>query len=105
QEVAKWQDQDYTTDFNPRLYLDMYCSTPPEDLAERDTLLHDNGLYIFFLLYNQREVSGQRLLDVGSGPTIYQVLSACERFSEIYLSDFVKGNREELQSWLNRSPG
>ncbi|XP_061432955.1 nicotinamide N-methyltransferase-like isoform X4 [Lethenteron reissneri] len=103
QEVEKWQKQDYTTDFNPRLYLDMYYSTPPDDLAEGDTLPH--VLQFLHSTFSKGGLSGQRLLDIGSGPTIYQVLSACERFSEIYLSEFVKGNREELQSWLNRSPG
>uniref|UniRef100_A0A8C4Q8B2 Nicotinamide N-methyltransferase n=1 Tax=Eptatretus burgeri TaxID=7764 RepID=A0A8C4Q8B2_EPTBU len=49
-------------------------------------------------------VRGQRLLDIGSGPTIYQVLSACENFEEIYLSDYIEQNRQQLQCWLDASP-
>lgn len=39
-------------------------------------------------------------MDVGSGPTLYQVMSGCEHFSRVILSDFLEVNRKELRSWL-----
>ncbi|KAF5927710.1 hypothetical protein HPG69_000616 [Diceros bicornis minor] len=39
------------------------------------------------------------------GPTIYQVLAACESFRDITLSDFTDRNWEELEMWLKKEPG
>ncbi|XP_058649851.1 phenylethanolamine N-methyltransferase isoform X2 [Onychostoma macrolepis] len=46
------------------------------------------------------DIRGDILVDVGSGPTLYQVMSGCERFDRVILSDFLEVNRRELQSWL-----
>ncbi|XP_058534059.1 indolethylamine N-methyltransferase isoform X2 [Ochotona princeps] len=50
-------------------------------------------------------LQGDTLIDIGTGPTIYQVLSACESFKDITLSDFTDRNREELDKWLKKRPG
>lgn len=50
-------------------------------------------------------LQGDTLIDIGTGPTIYQVLSACESFRDITLSDFTDRNREELDKWLKKKPG
>ncbi|XP_011781346.1 PREDICTED: zinc finger protein 92-like [Colobus angolensis palliatus] len=50
-------------------------------------------------------LQGDTLIDIGSGPTIYQVLAACESFRDITLSDFTDRNREELEKWLKKEPG
>lgn len=50
-------------------------------------------------------LGGDTLLDVGCGPTIYQLLSACERFQEIVAMDYTPQNRRELESWLRNEPG
>ncbi|KAG9464300.1 hypothetical protein GDO78_020165, partial [Eleutherodactylus coqui] len=49
-------------------------------------------------------VRGDTLLDFGTGPTIYQLLSACEVFDNIIVSDFVEQNRAEFQKWLKKDP-
>ncbi|XP_077106058.1 nicotinamide N-methyltransferase-like isoform X2 [Ranitomeya variabilis] len=49
-------------------------------------------------------IRGDTLLDFGSGPTIYQLLSACEVFDKIIVSDFLEQNRAELQKWLKKDP-
>uniref|UniRef100_A0A8C4RDH0 Phenylethanolamine N-methyltransferase n=1 Tax=Eptatretus burgeri TaxID=7764 RepID=A0A8C4RDH0_EPTBU len=49
-------------------------------------------------------VKGSRLLDVGTGPSLYQFFSACEKFSEIVLAEFSEANRQELQRWLSKDP-
>lgn len=51
------------------------------------------------------EVCGRTLIDVGSGPTIYQLLSACDHFEEVVATDFLEVNREELQRWVRGEPG
>ncbi|XP_049641286.1 indolethylamine N-methyltransferase-like [Suncus etruscus] len=48
---------------------------------------------------------GETLIDIGSGPTIYQLLAACEAFQDITMSDFTDHNREELLRWLKKDPG
>ncbi|KAG7257010.1 hypothetical protein CRUP_007058 [Coryphaenoides rupestris] len=49
---------------------------------------------------------GGLLVDVGSGPTLYQVLSGCEIFERLVLTDFLEVNRQELKRWLqDQGPG
>ncbi|XP_006039211.1 nicotinamide N-methyltransferase-like [Alligator sinensis] len=50
-------------------------------------------------------VTGHTLIDIGSGPTIYQLLSACESFKEIIASDYMDQNCQELLKWLKNEPG
>uniref|UniRef100_A0ACB8EYG4 Uncharacterized protein n=1 Tax=Sphaerodactylus townsendi TaxID=933632 RepID=A0ACB8EYG4_9SAUR len=50
-------------------------------------------------------LQGDTLIDIGSGPTIYQYLSACEYFREIVATDYTDQNREEMQRWLKKEPG
>lgn len=50
-------------------------------------------------------VGGDVLIDIGSGPTIYQLLSACEVFREIIVTDYTPQNLQELQKWLKKEPG
>ncbi|KAM3922655.1 nicotinamide N-methyltransferase-like [Leptodactylus fuscus] len=49
-------------------------------------------------------IRGETLLDFGSGPSIYQLLSACEVFDKIIASDYVEQNCAELQKWLKKDP-
>lgn len=44
-------------------------------------------------------------MDIGSGPTLYQVLSGCEVFSKVLLTDFLEVNRQELRRWLQDEGG
>lgn len=41
-------------------------------------------------------MGGDILIDIGSGPTIYQLLSACEVFREIIMSDYTELNLREV---------
>lgn len=52
----------------------------------------------------QGKVKGDTLMDIGTGPCIYQLLSACEAFKNIIVSDFTDKNREELNVWLKNQP-
>ncbi|KAI8515784.1 hypothetical protein Bbelb_065970 [Branchiostoma belcheri] len=44
---------------------------------------------------------GRRLLDVGSGPTVYQLISASRVCPEITCSDIHKGALAEIKKWKN----
>ncbi|XP_056404380.1 phenylethanolamine N-methyltransferase isoform X2 [Hyla sarda] len=51
------------------------------------------------------EIKGRTLVDIGSGPTIYQLLSAFEHFNETIMTDYLEVNRQELKMWLSSEPG
>jgi hypothetical protein len=40
------------------------------------------------------------LLDIGSGPTIYQLISAAQHMGDIYIAEYLPVNRSYLQQWL-----
>ncbi|KAB0371111.1 hypothetical protein FD755_017520 [Muntiacus reevesi] len=50
-------------------------------------------------------LEGKLLIDIGSGPTIYQFFSACESFQEIIATDYTDKNLQELEKWLKKMPG
>lgn len=50
-------------------------------------------------------MGGDILIDIGSGPTIYQLLSACEVFREIIMSDYTELNLREVDKWLKKELG
>ncbi|KAM3922652.1 nicotinamide N-methyltransferase-like [Leptodactylus fuscus] len=93
--------QSYIDEFNPKDYLQTYYE-PGEG-----TLL---GEWTDFVLKNLHEtftlggVRGETVLDFGTGPSIYQLLSACEVFDNIIVSDFLEQNRAEFQKWLKKDP-
>ncbi|XP_013005070.1 phenylethanolamine N-methyltransferase isoform X2 [Cavia porcellus] len=39
-----------------------------------------------------------------TGPTVYQLLSACAYFEDITMTDFLEVNRQELGRWLRQEP-
>uniref|UniRef100_A0A670JXF7 Nicotinamide N-methyltransferase-like n=1 Tax=Podarcis muralis TaxID=64176 RepID=A0A670JXF7_PODMU len=93
----------YAGHFNPKDYLDTYYtfSSAKE---------HENGFLIFYLknlhqAFILDDIKGDTLIDIGSGPTIYQFLSACESFGEIIATDYCEQNWEEMQRWLRKEPG
>lgn len=45
-------------------------------------------------------MNGELLVDIGSGPTLYQVLSGCEVFNKVLLTDYLEVNRRELRGWF-----
>ncbi|KAM9341182.1 phenylethanolamine N-methyltransferase-like [Symphorus nematophorus] len=79
--------------FDPKAYL-QYFYTPPQDviLPWKLACLHR--------AFTEGDISGDLLVDIGSGPTIYQVLSGCEVFNKVILTDFLEVNREVLKQWL-----
>ncbi|CAN7937978.1 unnamed protein product [Ixodes hexagonus] len=69
--------------------------------------------YSFLRYFYQRELHSifeslpdrkRSLLDVGCGPTTYNVFPATKSVQDVVLSDFVPGNRVEVEKWLKNAP-
>ncbi|XP_021489010.1 nicotinamide N-methyltransferase isoform X1 [Meriones unguiculatus] len=93
----------YLSHFNPQDYLEKYYSFGSRPSAENEILRH--LLKNLFKIFCLSGVKGELLIDIGSGPTIYQLLSACESFKEIIVTDYTDQNLRELQKWLKKEPG
>ncbi|XP_053125719.1 nicotinamide N-methyltransferase-like [Hemicordylus capensis] len=92
----------YDQHFAPKEYLKTYYSFSSGSSTEKDVLTFTlSKLHQVFITDG---IKGDTLIDVGSGPTIYQFLSACESFREIIASDYTDQNREEMQRWLRKEP-
>ncbi|XP_030077011.1 nicotinamide N-methyltransferase [Microcaecilia unicolor] len=93
----------YQAHFDPKLYMETYYA------GGSGHFFFDG--YMQFILKNlcktftSGDVKGDLLIDIGSGPTVYQFLSACESFKEIIATDYADQNRKELESWLKEEPG
>ncbi|CAH1246317.1 INMT [Branchiostoma lanceolatum] len=111
---------DYHKQFDPKKYLAMSCSPPAgseEEKYFRD--VHLKELHKVFdsdiLSVGQHSLSTSyltgvikprsRLLDVGTGPTIYQLISASRFCTEIVCAEYAEANRAEVQKWINGDPG
>ncbi|XP_059587756.1 nicotinamide N-methyltransferase-like [Alligator mississippiensis] len=91
----------YKAEFEPTAYLEYFK-------FGRGTLGDE---FLTFVLkhycktFTSGAVTGHTLTDIGSGPTIYQLLSACESFKEIIASDYIDQNCQELLKRLKNEPG
>ncbi|XP_064610919.1 phenylethanolamine N-methyltransferase-like [Liolophura sinensis] len=95
----------YTADYS-KFDPEAYCSTNFRTI-EGPVGQKQMRLFIFDSLqeiYNSGEISGEMLLDVGTGPTVYNLTSAAPHFSNIYLSDFSEVNRNAVWRWLINDP-
>lgn len=113
--------------FDPSAYLQYNYTPPRADFQRKDSIvpwklacLHraftegeEEGapsLYVAYIeilvcFFSSGDVGGELLVDVGSGPTLYQVLSGCEVFDKVLLTDFLEVNRQELKRWLQGGSG
>jgi hypothetical protein len=57
-----------------------------------------SSIYYFHL----GTVKGRRLLDIGCGPNIHNVMPAAKWFDEIILSDYTPANLEAQKQWLRK---
>ncbi|XP_030638919.1 phenylethanolamine N-methyltransferase-like [Chanos chanos] len=85
--------------FDPAAYL-QYIYTPPRANFDNKDNIAPWQLGWLHRAFTEGDVKGDILVDIGSGPTLYQVMSGCERFRRVILSDFVEANCRELQNWL-----
>ncbi len=79
-------------DFNPQVYLDDYYS----EMSEPNAFLLD----FYHKVYS--EVENGSLLEIGGGPTIYQLISASAKVNKIVFSEFLEANRNEILKFQNK---
>ncbi|XP_018430130.1 PREDICTED: nicotinamide N-methyltransferase-like isoform X2 [Nanorana parkeri] len=89
----------YLSSFDPKAYLTSFYSAG----SERDNIVKFR-LQKLHETFGPGGISGDVLIDIGSGPSIYQFLSACESFPHIIATDFTDQNRQELEKWLHNDP-
>ncbi|XP_068610857.1 phenylethanolamine N-methyltransferase-like [Brachionichthys hirsutus] len=97
--AAGAEASDYN-EFDPAEYLQCFYSAEVTCLEEEDSFM----CWILSRLhraFSEGDVRGDLLVDVGSGPTLHQVLSGCELFNKVILTDFLEVNRKELKLWLH----
>ncbi|XP_067127323.1 nicotinamide N-methyltransferase-like [Centruroides vittatus] len=51
-------------------------------------------------IFRDEAFRGERILDVGCGPTVDRMAAPSEYFSEIVLSDYTEHNRQAVREWL-----
>ncbi|TKS86608.1 Phenylethanolamine N-methyltransferase [Collichthys lucidus] len=85
--------------FDPAAYLQYNYTAPRADFKRQDSIVPWK-LGCLHRAFTEGDVSGELLVDIGSGPTLYQVLSGCEVFNRVILTDFLEVNRQELRRWL-----
>ncbi|NXN37789.1 NNMT methyltransferase, partial [Rhinoptilus africanus] len=93
----------YQQSFNPQEYLREYYRLS-DSQGKTKTFLMEN-LRALAKMFSLEGLRGNTLIDVGCGPTIYQLLSACENFEEIIALDYTDQNRRELEKWLKKEAG
>ena len=91
--------QDYCDKFNPNDYLQENYSV--NNLGPFH-LFKLNSLHQFYQSYPS--TAQLRVLDIGSGPSIANIISAAPHAAEIVLSEYTEANRSALLQWLNNDP-
>ncbi|XP_066463026.1 nicotinamide N-methyltransferase-like isoform X2 [Eleutherodactylus coqui] len=91
----------YDNRFDARKYLDFFYKMDPKTQKVDE----ESKFSLTFLsnLFSSGRVKGQSLIEIGAGPTIHYILSACETFEKIYLTDYSQESLDEIKKWLNRN--
>uniref|UniRef100_A0A8C3J6E0 Nicotinamide N-methyltransferase n=1 Tax=Calidris pygmaea TaxID=425635 RepID=A0A8C3J6E0_9CHAR len=93
----------YQRSFDPGEYLREFY-TLSNSQGQPNTFLMQN-LKSLWKMFSLEGLRGETLIDVGCGPTIYQILSACEHFQEIIALDYTDQNRwfpTTLEKWAEK---
>lgn len=101
-----YSSADHETNFIPRKYLEKYYSQARPDEFEKETIPFQlkTFYHLFYEILKQKISPESRLLEIGAGPSINLCLFSSNVFREIYLADYLEGNRKELMQWLNYEP-
>ncbi|XP_040271527.1 nicotinamide N-methyltransferase-like [Bufo bufo] len=96
--VSTSYNQVYEKNFDARKYLDMFYGMDPktQEIDEESIFL----LTFLSNVFSSGRVKGHSLIEIGAGPSIHNILSACEVFEKIYLTDYFQGNLHEIEKWL-----
>lgn len=79
--------------FNPRSYLEEYYSSLG---FENEELLR-----FFADAYRGSAPDSMKVLEIGGGPTVYQLISLAPFATRIHFTDYLQSNLDEVISWKN----
>ena len=82
--------------FSPMEYLHEYWSDSDQESDFSARFLHE----IFESLEPQKT-----MVDVGGGPTLYQLISARNKVESITFAEYLESNRCEVEKWVKDEPG
>uniref|UniRef100_A0A2L2YJD4 Indolethylamine N-methyltransferase n=1 Tax=Parasteatoda tepidariorum TaxID=114398 RepID=A0A2L2YJD4_PARTP len=91
----------FLVNFDPIEFYDFKLGSLSKDGTEDNYDFWFSCLYEFF---TTEKIDGERLLDLGSGPTVHNVATASSYFSRIVLSELVENCCEEIRKWLRKDP-
>uniref|UniRef100_A0A8C5SFV2 Nicotinamide N-methyltransferase n=1 Tax=Laticauda laticaudata TaxID=8630 RepID=A0A8C5SFV2_LATLA len=91
----------YQKEFNPKIYLEYFHFGKG---SVEDEFL-EFILKCFCKIFTSGVLKGGTLIDIGSGPTIYQLLPACGSFENIIATDYLDKNCQEITKWVKKEPG
>lgn len=83
-------------EFSPRQYLSEQYKTIMREEAFILRFLHET-----YQNFGRKNLS---IIEVGGGPTIYQLISASKYAKEIVFTDFLQKNLEGVQAWVHKKP-
>ena len=87
--------QDPFGSFSAQDYLQEYYGT-----------LGEENLFLLSFLHRTYELWKPAVLcDIGSGPTIYQLISPSRHSPEIHILEYLQPNRKEIEAWVNDRSG
>ncbi|XP_070544388.1 indolethylamine N-methyltransferase-like [Ptychodera flava] len=95
-----YRDGAYNTDFDILSFLTAFFLS---DHELTQSILEFNVDALGHII-NTVQVEGLRMLEVGGGPSILNVILACKRFPEIVFSDFAKPCRHAIEKWVKKEP-
>lgn len=78
--------------FNPTNYLNEYYSEVEDE--------NQRLLTFFAKVYKKYETDSLDVVEIGGGPTIYQLISLAVPAKKILFTDYVEANLLKVQSWL-----
>jgi len=80
--------------------------SPAEYLAEYYAQLTEENKFLLRFYHDAYSSIGdrERMLEIGGGPTIYQLISASAHVSSIVFSEFLDVNRAEVRKWIENHP-
>ncbi|XP_033728087.1 indolethylamine N-methyltransferase-like isoform X1 [Pecten maximus] len=105
--AANGMTVDYQSEFDPEWYINTFYGSVLNEVSQSDQKT-DNRLQFNLLQFNLEKyhevfhsgiVKGGSLLDIGTGPSIHSIISACRHVDDVYLSDIAPQNRKVLTDW------
>lgn len=95
-------ENDFQT-FDPISYLDEYFNYPTSSYGGVG-VENEQFLQFFSEVAHDNDLDNSMLLDFGSGPTIYSIISLGQNVREIHMSDYLQQNLEQVRQWQQNSP-